>query len=107
MTGINAEPSRVADTHKLALAVLQVPAVAAEPRVKFLRGLPKIGGYCAVAVPAGPSGLSSGAFQAVLAADSVLPQGSGQALSAADVAVLWDISQALGKALDTAAGTKK
>lgn len=41
-------------------AVLQVPAVAAEPRVKFLKGFPKVGGYCAVAVPAGPSGPSSG-----------------------------------------------
>jgi hypothetical protein len=75
--------------------------------VKFLRGLPKIGGYCAVAVPAGPSGALAGAFQAVLAADSLLPEGSGQALSAADVTVLWDIAQALGKALDTAAGAKK
>lgn len=75
--------------------------------MKFLRGLPKIGGYCAVAVPAGPSGPSAGTFQAVLAADSLLPDGSGQALSAADVTVLWDIAQALGTALDAAAGVKR
>lgn len=84
-----------------------MPAVAAEPRVKFLRGLPKIGGYCAVAVPAGPSGASAGSFQAVLAADSLLPEGSGRGLSAGDMTVLWDIAQALGKALDAAAAVKK
>lgn len=87
---------------------VQVPAVAAEPRVKFLRGLPKVGGYCAVAVPVGgTSGPASGSFQAVLAADSLLPEGSGQALSAGDVTVLWDIAQALGAALDAAAAIKK
>jgi hypothetical protein len=89
------------------LSILQVPVVAAEPRVKFLRGLPKVGGYCAVAVPAGPSGPSAGTFQAVLAADSLLPEGSGAALSAGDVTVLWDIAQALGKALDAAAAVKR
>jgi hypothetical protein len=89
-------------------AVLQVPAVAAEPRVRFLRGLPKVGGFCAVAVPVGgASGPASGTFQAVLAADSLLPEGSGQALSAGDVTVLWDIAQALGAALDAAAAIKR
>jgi len=43
----------------------------------------------------------------VLAADSLLPDGHGQALCAADVTVLWDIAQALGKALDAAAGVKR
>jgi hypothetical protein len=87
--------------------MLQVSAVAAEPRVKFLKGFPKVGGYCAVAVPAGASGLVSGSFQAVLAADSLLPDGHGRALGAEDVTVLWDIAQALGRALDAAAAVKK
>jgi hypothetical protein len=87
--------------------LVQVPVVATEPRVKFLRGLPKVGSYCAVAVPAGPAGPSAGTFQAVLAADSLLPEGSGAALSGGDVMVLWDIAQALGKALDAAAAMKR
>ena len=89
------------------LRELQVPAVASEPRVKFLKNFPRVGGYCAVAVPYGPAGPSSGCFQAVLAADSLLPEGHGQALSAGDVTVLWDIAQALGKALDAAAAVKR
>lgn len=43
----------------------------------------------------------------MLAADSLLPDGHGQALCAADVTVLWDIAQALGTALDAAAGVKR
>lgn len=43
----------------------------------------------------------------MLAADSLLPEGHGQGLSAGDVSVLWEIAQALGKALDAAAGVKK
>jgi hypothetical protein len=36
-----------------------------------------------------------------------MPEGSGQGLSAGDVTVLWDIAQALGKALDAAAAVQK
>jgi hypothetical protein len=68
-----------------ALLLPQVPAVTAEPRVKFLRGFPRIGGYVAAAVPAGPAGPASGSYHAVLAADSLLPDGHGQALTQQEV----------------------
>jgi hypothetical protein len=62
-----------------------VPTVTTEPRVKFLRGFPRIGGYVAAAVPAGPAGPASGAYHAVLAADTLLPDGHGQALTQQEV----------------------
>jgi hypothetical protein len=89
--------------------------VATEPRVKFLnsRGLPRVGGYVAVAVPAAAPGAGAGAapaadcYQAVLAADTLLPGGSGQGLPAGEVAVLWDVAQALGRALDAAEALRR
>jgi hypothetical protein len=71
------------------LLVPQVPTVTTEPRVKFLRGFPRIGGYVAAAVPAGPAGPASGAYHAVLAADTLLPDGHGQALTQQEVRVCW------------------
>lgn len=59
--------------------------MTAEPRVKFLRGFPRIGDYVAAAVPAGPAGPASGAYHAVLAADTLLPDGHGQALAQQEV----------------------
>jgi hypothetical protein len=67
------------------LVVPQVPTVTTEPRVQFLRGFPRIGGYVAAAVPAGPAGPASGAYHAVLAADTLLPDGHGQALTQQEV----------------------
>lgn len=107
-SGSDAERQTVPVTFRVLderLPLLEVPAAAAEPRIKFLKGLPKVGGYTAVAVPAGP--VASGCFHAVLAADSLLPEGHGQALCAEDVTVLWELAQALGKALDTAAAAKR
>uniref|UniRef100_A0A383W448 Uncharacterized protein n=1 Tax=Tetradesmus obliquus TaxID=3088 RepID=A0A383W448_TETOB len=95
---------RILDEH---MPLLEVPAVTAEPRVKFLRGFPRIGGYVAAAVPAGPAGPASGAYHAVLAADTLLPDGHGQALAQQEVSFLWDVAQALGKALDAAAAARK
>lgn len=85
----------------------QVPAAAAQPRIKFLRGVPSVGGYTAVAVPSGAGGPSSGRYQAILAADTLLPDGSGQALGPEEVGLLWDVAQALGKALDAATATRR
>jgi hypothetical protein len=76
------------DRSRLSRPVLllpQVPAVTTEPRVKFLRGFPRIGSYVAAAVPAGPAGPASGSYHAVLAADSLLPDGHGQALTQQEV----------------------
>lgn len=62
-----------------------MPTVTTEPRVKFLKGFPRIGGYTAAAVPAGSAGPTAGAYQAVLAADTLLPDGHGQALTQEEV----------------------
>lgn len=69
------------------LCCSQVPTVTTEPRVKFLRssGFPKIGGYCAAAVPAGSGGPASGSYQGVVAVDTLLPDGHGQALTQEEV----------------------
>jgi hypothetical protein len=74
------------------LVLPQVPTVTTEPRVKFLRSFPRIGGYVAAAVPAGPAGPASGSYHAVLAADTLLPDGHGQALTQQEVrnVSVWD-----------------
>jgi hypothetical protein len=41
---------------------------------------------------------------AVLAADTLLPEGHGQPLTPSEVSLVWDVAQALGKALDAAGG---
>lgn len=77
-------------TSSTAAGWYQVPTVATEPRVKFLRGFPSIGGYCAAAVPAWGSGstaAAAGVYQAVLAADTLLPDGHGQALTEEEVSI--------------------
>eukprot|EP00878_Enallax_costatus_P036352 GHUV01040815.1.p2 GENE.GHUV01040815.1~~GHUV01040815.1.p2 ORF type:complete len:329 (+),score=136.72 GHUV01040815.1:1474-2460(+) len=88
---------------------LQVPTVTTEPRIKFLRGtgFPKIGGYCAAAVPAGSGGPAAGSYQAIVAVDTLLPDGHGQALTQEEVGFIWEVAQALGKALDAAAVKRK
>ncbi|KAF6264037.1 hypothetical protein COO60DRAFT_1624406 [Scenedesmus sp. NREL 46B-D3] len=104
------QPQQVPVTFKILeehVPLLEVPAVTAEPRVKFLRGFPRIGGYIAAAVPAGPAGPAGGSYHAVLAADTLLPDGHGQALTQQEVGFLWDVAQALGKALDAAAAARR
>jgi len=39
---------------------------------------------------------------AVLAADTLLPEGHGQPLTPSEISLVWDVAQALGKALDAA-----
>jgi hypothetical protein len=73
-----------------------------EPRVKFFKNLPRIGGYVAAAVPAAGAAPTDGFYQAILAADTLLPQGTGQAFSPEDVKFIWDVAQGLGKALAAA-----
>eukprot|EP00775_Hariotina_reticulata_P001846 gene1846-2179_t len=90
---------KILDEH---VPLLEVPTVSTEPRVKFLRNFPRIGGYCAAAVPSGPLGPAGGSYHAVLAADTLLPEGHGQPLTALEVSLVWDVAQALGKALDAA-----
>jgi hypothetical protein len=114
----------------------QVPAVALEPRVRFLnpRGLPKIGAYVAAAVPAAPAatnarpaaagpdgdessdGAAAGpaaapqapaALHCVLAADTLFPEGSGQPLAPEEVAFLADVARALGCALDAGEAARR
>ena len=71
--------------------------------MKFFKTLPKIGGYVAAAVPAAGSAPTDGFYQAIIAADTLLPEGTGQAISSEDVNFIWEVAQALGKALAAAA----
>jgi hypothetical protein len=86
------------------LPVLVVPAVGAEPRVRYLRdGLAHVGCYVAAAVPACRA--AGGGCHALLCADTLLPDGSGLPLPEHDIAFLWDAARALGTALDGAAAS--
>lgn len=83
--------------------MIDVPNVVSEPRVKFFKGLPKIGGYAAVAVQSSADGY----YKAVLAADTLIPEGHGQKLSQDELNFMWDVSRALSSALDGSVGKQE
>ncbi|MEW5299185.1 MAG: hypothetical protein WDW36_002224 [Sanguina aurantia] len=80
------------------IPLLHLPNVAFEPRIRFFKGFPRIGGYLAVGIQTP----GTGEFKAVVGVDTLFPGAPGQAFEQQEVDFVWEVSLAVGKALEGA-----